>query len=132
MRGRHFIQVALLFCVALATAAGAQEGHPLKGSWIGDWSSSPTQRTPLTLVMDWDGKTINAIVNPGTDNLPVTVTLNPADWSVHLEGSAKDRAGNTVRLVADGKIQSIGLPNRLLAGSWTQGDVKGDFRVRRQ
>ena len=132
MRARYLVVVVLLLCAVLATAVHAQEGHPLEGSWMGDWASSPSQRNPVLLVMDWDGKTVNAVVNPGTDNISLRVTVNPADWSVHMEGIAKDASGNNVPLVIDGKIQSIGLPNRLLAGTWTQGSVKGDFRVRRQ
>jgi hypothetical protein len=38
------------------------------------------------MVMNWDGKAITGIINPGTDNLEIkTATLNPADWSVHIE-----------------------------------------------
>ena len=132
MHAKHFILVLLLLCAAMAPAATAQEGHPLKGSWVGDWGPSATHRNPVTVVMDWDGKTISGIVNPGTDNLPLTATLNAADWSVHMETNAKDRSGNTVRFVMDGKIQSIGLPNRALVGTWSHGQEKGDFRIRRQ
>ena len=39
----------------------AQEGHPLKGTWHGSWGLNATERTPVTLVMDWDGASITGI-----------------------------------------------------------------------
>jgi hypothetical protein len=132
MLAKNVIFVLLLLSAALAPAATAQEGHPLEGSWVGDWGPTATHRNPVTVVMDWDGKIVNAIINPGADNLPLTVIVNPKDWSVHMETNARDQSGNTVRFIMDGKIQSIGLPNRSLIGTWSHGQAKGDFRVRRQ
>ena len=38
-------------------AGAAQEGHPLTGTWSGDWGPGADQRTHITMVMTWDGKT---------------------------------------------------------------------------
>ena len=41
--------------LALGIATAAQEGHPLTGTWYGDYGSG-SQRIDLTIVMKWDGK----------------------------------------------------------------------------
>ena len=46
----------VLFVVAAALLF--QEGHPLVGSWHGNWGSDEKNRSDFTVVMDWDGKTI--------------------------------------------------------------------------
>src|SRR5690606_13515805 len=60
---------------ALALAAGvsavAQEGHPIKGSWLGNWESNQVHGEFVLLVMDWDGEKISGIINPGTDNIEI-------------------------------------------------------------
>jgi len=55
----------------VAGSALAQEGFPLKGSWLGDWGPSKTTRNQVFIVMDWDGKSISGMINPGTDNIPL-------------------------------------------------------------
>ena len=32
----------------------------------------------------------------------------------------------------DGKIENLGLYNRVIVGTWSQDNVKGDFRIQRQ
>ena len=48
---------------------------------------------------------------------------------VHFEADAKDKAGNPVHVVADGKLENIGSYNRTITGTWTEGDAKGDFKI---
>ena len=227
----------LMACLAIGAISIApllgQEGHPLKGSWLGDWGPSKADRNQVFILMDWDGKAITGMINPGTDNIPLAVAslipppppppapagggrggnrgggggaagaggnaapaagaqggggnrggggaaapaagaqagggnrggggaaapaagaqagggnrggggaqgggagaaatpAPPQDWLVHLEANAKDRAGNTVRYIIDGKIENLGLYNRSIAGTWSHGNVKGDFRIQRQ
>jgi hypothetical protein len=77
----RFTKLVLACAIVAAMAAGAalaQEGHPLKGSWLGDWGPGKTPRTPVLVVMDWDGKAITGMINPGTDNIPLkNATLTP-------------------------------------------------------
>ena len=47
--------------------AVAQEGHPLKGSWLGTWTGNKVHGNDVLLVITWDGKNITGDVNPGTD-----------------------------------------------------------------
>jgi hypothetical protein len=125
--------VGALVCVACLVAAShalAQFGHPLKGSWSGDWGSSKEQRIRVLLQMQWDGKAITGAINPGPSALTLTkATLDPATWMVHLEGEGKEGAGKTSQAVIDGKLENIGAYRRVLSGTWTQGGRKGDFRL---
>jgi hypothetical protein len=56
----------------------------------------------------------------------------PKDWFVHFEADAKDKSGAAVHYVVDGKIENVGLANRAIAGTWTVGTTKNDFRIARQ
>src|SRR6058998_753843 len=105
---------ALVAVAALLTVpAAAQEGHPLKGSWLGTWTGNKIHGNDVLLVLSWDGKSITGMVNPGTDNMPIkNATLNPDGWVVHLEADAKDKAGAALTYVIDGKIDDLRLPNR--------------------
>ena len=128
---RLLVLVSCLIAAALAQPL-AQEGHPLVGTWYGDWGPSANQRNDVTLVMTWDGKNISGTINPGPDAVPFKVaTLDSSNWTVHVEAEGKDPAGGTVRYMIDGKLENIGSYNRTLTGTWTQGPVKGDFKVTR-
>jgi hypothetical protein len=118
-------------CVWGAAVAFAQEGHPLKGSWSGDWGQSAAQRTPLLIVMDFDGR-ITGTVNPGTDNLVIkAATLDPNAWALHVEADGKDKAGQPVKFSFDGRMENLALYNRSIKGTWSSGTRKGDFKVTR-
>ena len=128
----QFCRVLMLatMCVAAAASVFAQFGHPLKGSWSGDWGPDKDQRTRVLLELGWDGKVITGMINPGRNGLPLKVaTLDPATWGVHLEAEGKDATGAVVKVVVDGKLENIGAYRRVLAGTWTQNGTKGDFRL---
>ena len=66
----------------------------MKGSWLGTWGPSKVHSNDILVIMNWDGKTITGMINPGTDNIPIkNATLNPEGWVVHLEAEGKDKAG---------------------------------------
>jgi hypothetical protein len=54
MRQELTLGVCLLLIVGESLIA--QEGHPLTGTWHGDWGPTPTHRNDVTLVIDRDGK----------------------------------------------------------------------------
>jgi hypothetical protein len=129
---RRMLAGIVLTCLA-ATVFG-QEGHPLVGTWYGDWGPSPQQRNDVTVVMTWDGKTIGGTIDPGPDAVPFkTATLDSSTWTVHIEAerAAKAGGGAAVRYVIDGKLANLGSYNRSLSGTWTQGTTKGDFKLTR-
>jgi hypothetical protein len=118
---------------ALTVALVAQEGHPLKGSWIGVWEGNTVLGNDVLMILGWDGKAVTGMINPGTDNIKVEkATLDPAGWKVHLEGDAKDKAGKSTHYVIDGAIQQLEMANRSIKGTWSGGAAKGKFEVHRQ
>lgn len=124
---------SLVLAACLVAAARAQEGHPLVGTWYGDWGPSVNQRNDATIVMSWDGKNISGTINPGPNAIPFkAATLDSSNWTVHIEAETKDRTGSVVRYIIDGKLENIGSYNRTLTGTWTQGSVKGDFKITRE
>ena len=104
------------------------QGHPLKGIWMGDWGPNKANRTPVLIDMNWDGKAITGSISPDADKIAFTrAELDHTNWTVHLEA----QSGN-VKYVIDGKIENLGSLNRSIAGTWIQGNQKGDFKITRQ
>ena len=122
--------MSALVALLLAAPALAQFGHPLKGTWSGDWGPTKDNRTRILLELHWDGKAITGTINPGPKAVAIKkAELNPDTWGVHVEGEGKDAAGAVVRYVIDGKLENIGAYQRILSGTWTEGGKKGDFRL---
>jgi len=132
MKSPSIGEAALFHKLALFLLLFVQEGHPLVGTWSGTWGPTPTHRNQVTIVMNWDGKNVSGIINPGPDVIPMkVVTLDSTKWTVHIEADAKDSSGNPVHFVVDGKLDNILSNNRTLSGTWNHGNVKGDFKVSR-
>jgi hypothetical protein len=124
--------VAVGLIVSLASAS-AQEGHPLVGTWYGDWGSTPQARHDVTVIMTWDGKAIGGTIDPGPDAVPFkTATLDSSTWTVHIEAERPAKGATAaVRYVIDGKLANLGSYNRTLSGTWTDGATRGDFKLTR-
>jgi hypothetical protein len=136
MRKRVWIFSITFLCLALVSPTLAQEGHPLTGTWHGDWGPSATHRNDVTLVLDWDGKTINGLINPGPESIKLAkATLDPSfdpnGWKVHFELDTKDHDGKPVHFVIDGRIDNLTSIRRSIVGTWNHGNMKGDFKVTR-
>ena len=132
MRGKALLSVGLLGILMMAAPAPAQEGHPLTGSWHGDWGTSATQRTPVLIYMKWNSKYVEGTINPGPHAIPLKVaTLDATHWTVHFEADGKDASGNPVHIVIDGKLDDIGSYHRTITGTWLQGSTKADFKITR-
>jgi hypothetical protein len=126
----HLIRVAACFFVV--TSAGAQEGHPLSGTWSGDWGLTADNRSRITLVMNWDGKAVTGTINPGPDAITLgRVTVDYAKWTVRIEADGKDASGKPSKIVAEGRLDDLGSWHRTLSGSWSQAGAKGSFKLRR-
>ena len=116
----------------VTAALFAQEGHPVVGTWHGNWGATAKDRVDITLVMNWDGKSITGMVNPGADSVKLeNAALDPEGWKVHFEGTGKDKAGKPVRVVVDGKIDNLTNVRRVLMGTWREGATSGDFKLTR-
>ena len=132
MERRAFYLFCLFTCLAVVVSVHAQEGHPLTGTWSGDWGPTPTQRNHITLVMSWDGKNVTGTINPGPDAIQIgTVALDVTNWTVRIEADGKDQSGKAVHISAEGKIDDLSSAHRKLSGTWTQSTTKGDFRISR-
>jgi len=123
----------LIASAAMSLPSVAQEGHPVKGSWIGVWESNESHGEDVLVILDWNGEAITGIINPGTDNIAVEeATLDPDGWVVRIEASGADRDGDTIDYVIEGTIQDLELPNRVISGTWRSNEGRGDFEIRRQ
>ena len=130
MRQRFLSVAGVASALLIAASSWAQFGHPLKGTWSGDWGPTKEKQTHVVLEFNWDGKTIGGNINPGPNAVPIQkAELDPSTWTVHVEGAGKDASGAVVRYVIDGKMENIGAYQRVLSGTWTQGTEKGTFRV---
>jgi hypothetical protein len=115
------------FILGLLLLGFAQQGHPLTGTWTGDWGPTATQRTHLSIVLNWDGKKVSGTINPGPDAVDISnVTVDVNTWAIKFEADAKN-----AHLTADGKIENLGSPHRMIKGSWKQGTTTGDFKLTR-
>ena len=122
--------VAIMFVTLLGATAVAQYGHPLKGTWSGDWGPNKETRNRLLLELNWDGKAISGTINPGPNAVPLQkASLDPSTWIVRFEAEGRGPSGSTVRYLIEGKIENLGAYRRVLSGTWTQGAERGDFRV---
>jgi hypothetical protein len=130
MRKARACLIGFVFALSVFAAA-AQEGHPLSGTWSGDWGAGAAQRTHITMVMTWDGKTISGTINPGPDAIPVdTIALDVTKWTVRFDADAKGPSG-PVRISAEGQLDDIASAHRTITGTWRQGTAKGDFKLTR-
>jgi hypothetical protein len=128
MRRRSFFWLGLCAVSGLAAAGWAQEGHPLTGSWHGEWHPAAGQKIPAFIYMKWNSKTIEGAINPGPNAVPLKVAnLDASNWTVHLEADTKDQKHISI----DGKLDNIGSYNRTITGTWTEGAMKGDFKITR-
>jgi len=109
----------------------AQEGHPLTGTWSGDRVSNGT-KVRLLLIMDLqpDQQIEGTLIENGA-RIPLDITLNPEDWSVSIIAQGQNRAGDEVNYQATGVIENVGTVNqRMIVGTWQDGEVIGEFQVR--
>ena len=122
--------IALVAAACCAPGALAQQGHPLVGTWSGDWGISAAERNRVLLVLDYDGQSISGVINPGRAPILLTnATLDPETWSVRFEVTPSVDNGGT-RYLIEGQIENLGsITERSIVGTWIQGERHGNFRV---
>jgi hypothetical protein len=125
------LRFVAIFALLLAPVF-AQEGHPMTGTWHGSWGPDAKNRTDVTMVLTWDGKTISGLVNPGPDSVKLKqASLDPSQWAVHFELDMKDKNGTVNHVVVDGKIDDVTLIRSTIIGTWKQGNVEYPFKMTR-
>jgi len=119
---------AVLSNLLLAVAIQSQEGFPLDGTWRGEWGPDGG-KTAVVIVMKWDGKNVNGMINPGPNVVRFSgPVLEPKDWTVHIEADSAD--GQPI--VIDAKLDDIGSYNRTLTGTWKQAGVDRPLKMARE
>lgn len=134
MKARTVALTSLIFFMFVTLAAAiAQEGHPMTGSWVGDWGLTPAERNRVVVVIEWTGSELVGSINPGPNAIPIrTATADPSDWSLHAEADATNDGGQPVTYVIDGTIDDLLKYNRTITGTWQVGETVGDFSITRQ
>ena len=134
MRSRLLQVLCIALALAVPSTVSAQFGHPMKGQWSGEWGPKGNPSRVL-LNLDWDGKEITGVINPGPNSATVkSVTFDytdPTKWIVKISAEGKDASGKPVAISVDGTLENLGAYTKLFHGTWTQGGQKGDFTVTR-
>ena len=119
---------AAVLGLVLAVAVRSQEGFPLDGTWRGEWGPDGS-KSAVVIVMKWDGKNVNGMINPGPNVVRFSgPVLEASDWSVHIEAQSRD--GQPI--VIDAKLADIGSYNRTLTGTWKQAGADQPFKMARE
>src|SRR5262245_41525857 len=127
MKVKTFVFVGVVFCLVMGTMLFAQ-ADTISGTWAGDWGPSAADRNDVTLSLKWDGKALTGNVTGGsniTAAIPLQkTTFDPKTGAVHMEADAKDRRGQTIHYVIDGKVDK-----NTMTGTWNHDNRKGDFKL---
>ena len=68
--------------------------------------ASATQRNPVTVVMNWDGKNVTGIINPGPDSIPIaSVFVDVTSWAVRIEADAPAKSAKPIHISAEGRVE---------------------------
>jgi hypothetical protein len=64
-------------------------------------------------------------VNPGANAVALLKsTFDAKTGAIHMEADAKDRRGNPIHYVIDGKVDK-----GTMTGTWNHDNRKGDFKI---
>lgn len=119
---------ACLLLVA-SSAAIAQEGFPLDGTWRGERKVDGGSAASVVFVIQWDGQQVTGVVNPGPRSLTIKEgRLDPEGWKVSLvaEGAKGQKA------TFEGTLEEIGSYHRFVNGTWTEGGRSYSVRMVRE
>lgn len=121
----------LLACALLAAtaAASAQEGFPLDGTWRGERDAGKDGPQTVVMVMEWDGKQVTGVINPGPRSLTIKEgQLDPDGWKVSI--TAESKTGQ--KITFEGTLEELGSYHRHVNGTWTEGGRSYSVRMQRE
>jgi hypothetical protein len=121
--------VIITLMLAFGSAALAQEGFPLDGTWRGETTAPDGSHRTIVLIMEWDGEQISGTINPGPKGVDFTTgKLNPEGWKFTLDAAPATSA--PIHFI--GTLSSLGKYDRVLAGKWTEGGSTIEVRFVRE
>ena len=120
----------LLACAVLAVAtASDQEGFPLDGTWRGERDAGKDGPQTVVMVMEWNGKQVTGIINPGPKSLTIKEgQLDPDGWKVSI--TAETKTGQKVTF--EGTLDELGSYHRHVNGTWKEGGRSYSVRMVRE
>lgn len=121
----------LLMSLALSAAAlvHAQEGFPLDGTWRGQRQAGNEAPVTIVMVLQWDGKTISGVIDPGPHSVKITrAELIPDGWRVRIETHTPK--GEAISFT--GVIGKLGAYDRTITGNWIEGGRSYRVRMTRE
>ncbi len=118
----------LMFFAALGLSATlvAQTGHPAKGSWSGELTTTSSETTRIRLLIDDHDGALLGTVNPGRNAIDMSsVELDATTWGLKIQATTPDG-----ELTLDGTLSNLGSwTNRKYIGSYTLGSTSGTFEI---
>ena len=111
----------------------AQHGHPLVGTWSGDWKAADGKTTGRVLVVikfDAD-QVISGNIIENSIRAPITeATLDPATWTVMLKAEQTEAGGAVTPIEIRGVIENLGsATERAIVGTWEKGHARSELRL---
>ncbi len=122
---------ALVSFWLLGATAFAQHGHPLVGSWSGEWVPPGGEPQRVLVVLEYENDTVSGSIYFGTRRVPIRrALLEPDSWAVRLEASENRNDDGVVDYLIEGRIENLGsTTERTITGSLVRNGERGDFRV---
>jgi hypothetical protein len=119
-----------IFCLLFVSAALAQAGHPVKGSWLGFYGPDAGEQRRMRLLFDWKDQELLGVINPGRYSVDIdSVSIDYDTWTMTIEANLPRKDGEMARFVATGVIDNLGSwTNRRYKGSYTHGAESGEFQ----
>ena len=120
---------ALFLCIFIATStAFAQEGHPLSGTWTGDWGRQPGTTNPHHAGLELGWRQSHRSPEPGTRSAPLKRFRRLLELVRANRCGSKDAAGKAIRIEAEGKLEETGLPPPQAHRNVASGRLTGNFK----
>ena len=128
---RKLIAICAAAGAFAAASAGAQVGHPAKGSWLGFYGPDADDQNRMLVVLDWKNREIVGTINPGRNGAKINhASIDYDTWTMTIEADMPVAGGGTEPFKAVGKIENLGSwVNRRYSGNYTLGDQSGTFRL---
>jgi hypothetical protein len=127
-----FTRLVFATAVMMMSVAGAQVGHPAKGSWVGHWGPDDSQQRRIILILDWRNGEVTGTINPGPRAVKVDkATIDYDTWTMTVEANLAPAADKPPqKWVATGKLENLGSwTNRHYSGTYRNGAEHGKFKV---